>query len=58
MNKKTYDNDLCVPIFLKKIGFYLGVIGKLYSCECLIYIFTGKVQNVIPSIFNNTLYKF
>ena len=38
------------------MGWYLGVIGKLQNDECLICIFTGKVQNGTPIIFNKTLY--
>ena len=53
MNWKHKDaNGLCVSIYLNNIGWYLGVIGKLQNYECLIYIFTGKVENGTPSIFN------
>ena len=34
----------------------LVFIGKLQNDECLIYIFTGNVENGIPIIFNKTLY--
>ena len=57
MNWKLTDaNGLCVSIFLKNMGWYLGVIGKLHNDEYLIYILTGKVQNGNPSIFNKSLY--
>ena len=57
MTWKTSDvNGLCVSIFLKNMGWYLGVIGNLDNYECLIYIFTGKYENVTPIIFNKTLY--
>ena len=57
MNWRGTDaNGLYVSIFLKKMGWYLGVIGKLHNDECLIYIFTGKVQNGTPGVFNKILY--
>ena len=40
------------------MGWSLGVIGKLYNDECLIYIFTGEVLNGTPNIFNKSWYKF
>ena len=55
--EKIDENGLCVSIFLKNLGWYLGVIEKLQNDECLIYIFTGKVQNGTPIIFNETLYR-
>ena len=51
-------NCLCVSLLLNNMGWYLGIIVKLYDDACLIYIFTGKVQNGTPSIFNNSLYHF
>ena len=57
MNCKGTDaNGFCVSILLKNLGCYLGVIGNLHNDECLIYIFTGKVQNGTPSIFNKKVY--
>ena len=47
----TDENGLCVSIFLKNMGWCLGVIRKLHNDECLIYIFTGKIQNGNLSIF-------
>ena len=40
------------------MGCYLGVIGNIQNYECLIYIFTVKVPNGTPSIFNKSLYHF
>ena len=56
--KKTVANGLCVSIFLKNIGWYLIVIGNLDNYECIIKIFTGKVENVTPIIFIKTKYNF
>ena len=36
---KIYSNQLCVSIFIKDIGFYLGVIVRLHNEECHIYIY-------------------
>ena len=47
--------DKYVSKFLKKKGWYLVVIGKLHNDECIIYIFTGKVQNGTPIIFKECL---
>ena len=59
MNWKTSDvNGLFISIFLNNMGWYLGVIGKLYNYECLIYIFTDKVEYGTPIIFNKTLYHY
>ena len=41
-------NGLCVSIFFKGMGWYLGVIGNLHNDEFRI----GKFLNVTPSIFN------
>ena len=38
-------NGLCISIFLNKMGWYLGVIGRIHNDEYLIYILTGKVEN-------------
>ena len=43
---------------LDKMGWFLGVIGKNNNDECLIYIFTGNVENGTPTIFNKTLYRY
>ena len=40
------------------MGWCLGVIGKLHNDTFIIYIFTGKVQNVTSSIFNKSHYHF
>ena len=57
MNWKTSDiNGLCISIFLYKMGWFLGIIVKLHNNECLIYIFTGNVENGTPIIFNKTIY--
>ena len=57
MNWKTSDvNVLCMSIFLYNMGWLLGVIGKIHNDECLIYIFTGNVENGTPLIFNKTIY--
>ena len=57
MNWKTsYVNDLCIYILLDKIRWFLGIIGKIHNDECLIYIFTGNVENGTPIIFNKTIY--
>ena len=59
MNWKASDvNILCTSVFLKNMGWYLGVIGELHNDECLMYIFTGKVENVTPIIFDKTLYHY
>ena len=59
MNWKTSDvNGLCNSIFLDNMGCFLGVIGKLHNDECLIYIFTGNVENITPIVFNKTLYRY
>ena len=44
--------------FFKNMGCYSGVKGKLHTDEYLIYVFTGKVENGTPIIFNKTLYHF
>ena len=49
-------NGLCVYIFFKNIGWYLGVIRKLHNGECLIYSFTDNVINGTPYIFNKPQY--
>ena len=51
---RKYVNGLCVSIFLKDMGCYLGVIGNIQNDECLIYIFTVEVLNGNPSIFNKS----
>ena len=57
MNWKTSDvNGLCISIFLNRMGWYLVVIGNIHNDECLIYIFTEKVENGTPIIFNKILY--
>ena len=57
MNWKTSDVDgLCILILFNKMEWYWGIIGKLHNDECLINIFTGKVLNGAPIIFNKTLY--
>ena len=38
------------------MGWYLGVIGRLYNEKCLIYIFTVEVQDVTPKTFTNENY--
>ena len=45
-------NVFFVSILLKNMGWYVGVMGNIHNDECLVYIFTGKVQNVTPSMFN------
>ena len=35
----------------------MGVTGNLHNDECLIYIFTKKVENGTPIVFNKTLSK-
>ena len=56
MNWKTsYRNGFCIQIFLDNIGWFLGVIEKLHNDECIIYIFTGNVENGKPIIFNKTI---
>ena len=54
--KHTDANGLCFLILLINMRWYLGFMGKLQNDECIIYIFTGKVENGTPSIFNKTLY--
>ena len=46
--EKSDVNGLCISILLDNMGWFLGVIGKLHNDECLIYIFTGNVENVTP----------
>ena len=59
MNWKTSDiNGLCSSIFLDRMGWLLGVIGKLHNDECLIYIFTGNVENGTPIIFNKKIWSY
>ena len=56
MNCKTSDvPGFCISIFLDKMGWLLGIIGKLHNDGCLIYIFTGNVENVTPIIFNKKI---
>ena len=38
------------------MGCYLVVIGNIHNDEHLVYIFTGKVQDGTPSIFNKSHY--
>ena len=53
MNWKTSDvNGLCIFSLLDKMGWFFGVTVKLHNDECLIYIFTGNVENGTPIIFN------
>ena len=40
------------------MGWYLVVIIELHNAECIIYIFTGKVENGTPIIFNKTIYHY
>ena len=57
INCKTSDiNGLCISIVFNKMGWHLGVIGKVHNDKCLIYILTGKVENGTQIIFNKTLY--
>ena len=49
-------NGLCISIFLDKMGCFWGVIGKLHNYECLIYIFTGNVENDTPIKLNKIKY--
>ena len=51
-----YEHGLCVYIFLKDMGWYLGVAGKINNYECIIYICTGKVIIGNTSIFNKSHY--
>ena len=37
------------------MGWFLGVIGKLHDYECLIYIFTKKIEDGTPIIFDKTI---
>ena len=56
MNRKTSDvNGLCIPIFVNNMGWHFSVIVQLHDYECLIYIFTGKVENDTPIIFNKKI---
>ena len=32
------------------MGYFLGFIGNIHNDECLIYIFTGNVENSTPII--------
>ena len=54
---RTDSNGLYVSILLKNMVWYLFVKGILHNDDCLIYIFTGKVQNGTPSIFNKLIFK-
>ena len=47
---------LCVSIWFKDMGWYLGVIGRIHKDECLINLFTGEVFNGNPNIFTNSQY--
>ena len=59
MNWKTSNvNGLFIYILLDKMGWFLGVIGKPHNDECLIYIFTGNVENGTPIIFNKIFYSY
>ena len=40
------------------MGWYLDVIRNLHNDEYLIYIFTEKVENGTPIIFNKSLYNY
>ena len=48
-------NGLCISILLNKMGWFLGVVGTPDNDECLIYIFTGNIENNTPIIFNKTI---
>ena len=48
--KRKDASGSCVTILLKNTVFYLVVIVKLQNDECLILVFTDKVQNFTPSI--------
>ena len=50
--EKSYENGLCVSIFLKNMGWYMRIIGKFDNNECIVYIFTVKVENAPKIIFN------
>ena len=52
------ENGLRVSILLKKMVWYLDVIEKLQNYEYLIYIYTDKVKNGGPIIFDKTLYHY
>ena len=54
--KKSNVNGFRVPILLKNMGWYLGVIRKRHNYECLICIFTAKVEDGNAIIFNKQLY--
>ena len=45
---------LCVSIFIKYTGWYLGVMVKLHSDKCLIYILAGEVIYGVPKIYTNS----
>ena len=50
--KKSDVNALCISIFLDNMVWFLGIIGKPHNDECLIHIFTDKVENGNTIIFN------
>ena len=57
MNWKTSDVDgLYIFIFLENMVWILGFIGNLHNDECLIYIFTGDVENGTQIIFNEIMF--
>ena len=53
---KKYADGFCVYILIKDMGWYLGVIEKIFNYECLIYIFICEVINGTPNIFTNLQY--
>ena len=53
---RKYASVLCVSVWFKDMGWYLGVIGRIHNDECLIYLFTGEVLNGNPNIFTNLQY--
>ena len=52
--EQKYSNELFVSIFIKDMGWYLGVIENFHNDDCLIYNFTGEVLNGTPNIFTNS----
>ena len=53
---KRNKNGLCVSVFIKYMGLYLGLIGRIHDSDCLIYIFTSSYIDGNPKVFNNSQY--
>ena len=52
MNRKTVDvNGFCISILLSKMGWYLGVIGKIHNNDFKYTYSQGKLKMVLHLYF-------